>query len=116
MGEKPAFEQTQAADEERKDELWEESRRRTLSLSESDTFWNGNPYAKPIERAGLVVFGLMSLICAILFASIPFQKHFEDGWLVEFLVAFLALLLALKLLRNAFRRDKPKTIATHPDQ
>lgn len=109
MEDKPTVEQIQTDDEERrKDLLWKESRRR--NLSEIDTFWNGNPYAKPIQRAALSVFGLFALILAITFASIPFQKHFEDGGSVAFFIALLLIVVAGKLFLNACRRPKP------PDQ
>jgi hypothetical protein len=115
MEDKPTFEQIQADDEERlKDELWKESRHR--NLSEIDTFWNGNPYATPIQRAGLVVFGLFAVILAVLFASIPSQKHFEEGWSFAFFIAFLLILGAGKLFLNASRRPKQSDRAKQSEE
>jgi hypothetical protein len=115
MEEKPTIEQTQSVDEERyKDELWEESQHR--NLSEIDTFWNGNPYATPIQRAGLVVFGLFAVIFAVLFASIPSQKHFEEGWSFAFFIAFLLILVAGKLFLNACRRPKQSDRAKQSEE
>jgi hypothetical protein len=115
MEEKPTFEQIQADDEERqKDELWEESRHR--NLSEIDTFWNGNPYATPIQRAGLVVFGVFAVIFSALFASIPSQKHFEEGWSFAFFIAFLLILVAGRLFLNALRRPKQSDRAEQSEE
>jgi hypothetical protein len=115
MEDEPTFEQIREDVEERqKNILWEEARRGGTSV---DAFlWKGDPHAKPIQRAGLIVFGLMFLLFAITIASIPFQKDFEDGWPIEFFMAFLALLIALRLFRNAFRRDRSQISASHPDE
>jgi hypothetical protein len=112
MEDKHTFEHVRADIEERqKNILWEEARRGGKSV---DAFlWKGDPHAKPIQRAGLIVFGLTFLILAIVFASIPFQKHFENGWSIEFFIGFVLLLIALRLIRNAFKRDRLRTRANH---
>ena len=66
--------------------------------------WKGDPKAKPIQRAGLVVFGLTFLLIAVGMASTPFQKSFEDGSSIIFIMALLYILLSMRLLRNAFLR------------
>ena len=82
--------------------LWEDARRGGTSV---DAFlWKGDPNAKPIQRIGLVVFAFAFLLFAITIASIPFQKKFEDGWSIDFLMALLASLVSMRLLRNAFLR------------
>jgi len=115
MDDKHTFEHVRAdAEERQKNILWEDARRGGRSV---DAFlWRGDPHAKPIQRAGLIVFGLMFLMLAIACASIPFQKHFEEGWPVEFFMALLAFLIALRLFRNALRRDKPQTPANELDE
>src|SRR5579863_10365152 len=82
--------------------LWEDGR---LGGRSVDAFlWKGDPKAKPIQRAGLVVFGLMFLLPAVVFACVPFQKHFEQGWAIEFILSLFFLLIALRLFRNACLR------------
>ena len=82
--------------------LWEDARQGGKSV---DAFvWNGDRNAKPVQRAGLFVFAVTFLLPAVGFASIPFQKDFEDGWAIEFLFAFLWLLISLRLFRNACLR------------
>jgi hypothetical protein len=84
--------------------LWEDARHGGRSV---DAFlWKGDRNAKPIQRAGLVIFGLMFLLLAVALASIPFQKHFEEGWIIEFVMSFGGLLIALRLFRNACLRPK----------
>jgi peptidoglycan/LPS O-acetylase OafA/YrhL len=91
-------------EEQQKAVLWEDARKGGGSV---DGFlWKGDPRAKPIQRAGLVVFGLMFLLLAVVMASIPFQKHFEGGWPVPWVMGLGCLLIALRLIRNAFRRPK----------
>jgi hypothetical protein len=51
------------------------------------------------------------MLLSLAFSSIPFEKNFEDGWAIEFFMALLLLLLALRFLRNVFlrRHDKRMT-------
>jgi len=87
-------------EEQQKAVLWEDARKGGASV---DGFlWKGDPHAKPIQRAGLVVFGLMFLLLAVAMAPIPFQKHFEEGWPVPWVMGVGCLLIALRLFRNAF--------------
>jgi phosphotransferase system glucose/maltose/N-acetylglucosamine-specific IIC component len=82
--------------------VWPDTMRNGSSV---DAFlWKGDPQAKPIQRAGLVVFGFAFLIFAIVIASIPFEKNFEDGGVIDFLMALFALLISLRLFRNALLR------------
>jgi hypothetical protein len=90
------------AEASQKSILWEDGLRNGTSVDAF--FWRGDPSAKPIQRAGLVVFGIAFLIIAIAIASIPFQKDFEDGSGVAFLIALFALLISLRLFRNALLR------------
>ena len=66
--------------------------------------WRGDPKAKPVQRIGLIVFALTFMLLSLAFSSIPFEKNFEDGWAIEFFMALLLLLLALRFIRNAFLR------------
>ena len=94
--------------------LWEDARQGGKSV---DAFlWRGDPNAKPVQRAGLVVFGFMFLLLSVVFASIPFQKHFEDGWPIELLFALAWLLISLRLFRNACLRPQKSASAAAKDQ
>jgi len=82
--------------------IWSDTIRNGGSV---DAFlWTGDPHAKIIQRTGLVVFGIMFLLFAVVIASIPFEKNFEDGSAVDFLMALIPLLISLRLFRNALLR------------
>src|ERR1700735_2289507 len=82
--------------------LWPDTLRNGATI---DAFlWKGDPNAKPIQRAGLVVFAFVFFLISVAMASVPFQKKFEDGFGVFFFVALLFFLLSVRLLRNAFLR------------
>ena len=99
-----SFEEVRAeVESSQKSILWEGARRGGRSV---DAFlWKGDPNAKPIQRMGLIVFALAFLLISIAAASVPFAKHFGDGWAVEFLMAAAALGISARLIRNALRRS-----------
>ena len=105
MEDKCSFEQVRAEVEAKQEGiLWEKAHKNGVSV---DAFlWKGDPHAKPVQRAGLVVFAVFFLLAAIAFASIPFQRKFEDGWSLVIFLSFVFLLLSLRLFFNAFRRSK----------
>ena len=95
--------------EQQKAVLWEDTLKRGRSV---DAFlWRGDMKAKPVQRAGLIIFACMFLLLAVAFGSVPFQKHFEYGWPIEFLFAIGLFLISARLFRNAFLRDKTPRIA-----
>jgi hypothetical protein len=80
--------------------LWEDALKGGKSV---DAFlWNGAPNAKPIQRAGLVVFALLFLLPAVLLIATPFAKRFEDGSAICLFLAAVPLLISARLLRNVF--------------
>lgn len=85
--------------------VWPDTMRNGSSV---DAFlWNGDPHAKPVQRAGLVIFGSMFLLISVGFAVVPFAKNFEDGWgisFIEFLIGLFFLFISLRLFRNAILR------------
>ena len=82
--------------------VWPDTVRNGSSV---DAFlWKGDPHAKPIQRAGLIVFAFMFLFFAIVIASLAFQKGFGDGWKIDLIMALPALLISMRLFRNAFLR------------
>jgi hypothetical protein len=84
--------------------VWPDTLRNGRSV---DAFlWRGDPHAKPIQRAGLVVFGLTFLLLAIAIGSVPFDRGFPDGWVADFLMALIGLLISMRLFRNAFLGSK----------
>jgi hypothetical protein len=100
----PEFEQIREETEaKQRSTLWEDRLGNGRSVDEF--LWKGDPKAKPIQRAGLLVFGFTFFLIAIGIASIPFQKKFEDGWTIDFLLALFSLLIAICLFRNAFLRS-----------
>jgi len=103
MEEPKRFEQIgQEVEDSQRATVWPDTIRNGSSI---DAFlWRGDPNAMPIQRAGLVVFALAFLLLAIVFATIPFQKKFEEGWVIEFCLALLLLLVSMRLIRNAFLR------------
>jgi hypothetical protein len=105
MEDKPSFEQVRA-DVEAKQEgiLWEKAHKNGVSV---DAFlWKGDPHAKPVQRAGLVVFALFCLMVVVSIVSIHFQKKDEDDSVADLFVAFAFFLLSMRLLYNAVRRQK----------
>jgi hypothetical protein len=101
----PGFEQVrEAAEDQQKATLWQDQLRNGRSI---DAFlWKGDPNARPIQRAGLVVFGLTFFLLATIMGSIPFQQKFQDDSGILLLIALFALLLSLRLFRNAFLRPQ----------
>jgi hypothetical protein len=94
-------------EERQKAILWEDARRGGAGV---DAFlWKGDPHAKPVQRAGLIVFACTFLLLGVCFVSIPFQKHFEDGWGMYFFIALILVLIAARLIRNVFLRPKHST-------
>ena len=93
--------------------LWEDARRGGVRVDEF--LWKGDPHAKPVQRVGLILFALVFLSIAIVFASIPFEKNFDDGWPIEFIFALIGFLVSLKLVRNAFLRP-PKHLANEQNE
>ena len=109
----PQFDQIRTEVEARQRSiLWEDGLRNGKSV---DAFlWHGDPKAKPIQRAGFLVFGFMFLLLSVGFFCIPFQKGSHHGNLVPIPIAVLLLFVALRLFRNALLRrlrqhDKNKT-------
>ncbi|HKF48564.1 MAG TPA: hypothetical protein VKB38_14495 [Terracidiphilus sp.] len=96
------FEQVRAQiDAKQKAILWDDARKGGAAVDAF--FWKGDPNARPIQRAGLIVFAMAFLLFSLAIASIPFEKHFEDGWSVDFLMAAGALAISARLIRNALR-------------
>ncbi|HTM18087.1 MAG TPA: hypothetical protein VL135_14335 [Terracidiphilus sp.] len=70
-----------------------------------ELLWKGDRRAKPVQRAALVLYGLMFLLMASVGAVVAWKLH--DNWLPRLILISLAYLFAgvsIRLMRNAFRR------------
>ena len=108
MNEKPTFDDVRRDLEDRqKSILWEDALKGGRSV---DAFlWKGDPKAKPVQRAGLVVFGLSFLLIAVVgfvvgFASSPFGRRYDETWVIPLVLGGACLFISLRLFRNAFLR------------
>jgi len=76
--------------------------------------WKGDPNAKPVQRIGLIIFAIFSLLLAVFILAIPFEKNFEDGSSIVFLAALIPILLTVRLLSNAFLRPPKHPVDNEP--
>jgi hypothetical protein len=67
--------------------------------------WKGDREAKPVQRAGLVVFALQFLALGISVTAPRFGNH-NGGANPGFLIGLVYLLISLRLLRNAFLQSE----------
>lgn len=98
------------AESRQKAVLFEDARRGGRSVDEF--LWKGDPNAKPIQRAGLVVFGLMFLVLGTCLAAILFAHEGTISkmigaafWLIGFYIGIRLLLNAL-FKRKSNRKDE----------
>jgi len=83
--------------------VWPDTLRNGLSV---DAFlWKGDPHAKPVQRAGLIIFALTFLLLAIAMLSAFIAKRSEDGSFLGLLLSLGSFLISIRLLRNAFLRS-----------
>jgi phosphotransferase system glucose/maltose/N-acetylglucosamine-specific IIC component len=72
--------------------------------SVDDFLWKGDPNAKPIQRAGLVVFGLTFWLLGILLIAISWAKDEGIATVIGSLIGSAFVLVAIRLFWNAFLR------------
>jgi hypothetical protein len=72
--------------------------------------WKGDPHAKQVQRAALLVFACTCIILTIIFVSDAMENHFEGGSKLAVGRATLLVFIAIRFIRNAFLRPK------HTDQ
>jgi hypothetical protein len=103
MDDDPSFDQIREDIEaKQRNTLWPDTFRNSAII---DAFlWKGDPNAKPVQRIGLIILALFSLLICLFLTTVPFQKSFEDGSSIVFLAALIPFLIAMRLLRNAFLR------------
>jgi phosphotransferase system glucose/maltose/N-acetylglucosamine-specific IIC component len=96
--------------EEIRDEI--EAKQRTLLFEDGlnagksvDEFlWKGDPNAKPIQRAGLMVFAITFWFLGVVMIAIGWARDEGLACLVTSLVGLASVLISIRLLRNAFLR------------
>lgn len=82
--------------------LWPDALRAGRSV---DAFlWRGDPKAKPIQRAGLVVFAVTYWLLGVLFIAMGWARYEGFACLVTSLIGSAFVLLSIRLVRNAFLR------------
>lgn len=103
MDDDPSFRQIREDVEARqRNTVWPDTFRNSAII---DAFlWKGDPNAKPVQRIGLIILSCFSLLLCLFLITVPFQKKFEGASSIVFLAALIPLLVAMRLLRNAFLR------------
>ena len=103
MAKHPQFEEIREEIEvKQKAILWPDALRGGRSV---DAFlWRGDPKAKPIQRAGLVVFAVTYWFLGVLFIAMGWARYEGAACLVTSLIGSTFVLLSIRLLRNAFLR------------
>jgi hypothetical protein len=84
--------------------LWPDYLRANRNVFEF--LWKGDPKAKPIQRAGLIVFGVMNAVSGFFWISLCLTK--TDDWISRFfgfLIGLVSALVSIRLFRNAFLRQ-----------
>jgi hypothetical protein len=66
--------------------------------------WHGDPKATPVQRAGLIIFGLFWLSCAYLWLDSFFHSDPEERGILQPIPGIVLGLLAARIFRNAFLR------------
>jgi hypothetical protein len=113
MEEKSSFEQTRAdLEAKQKAVLWEDQFRNNRSIT--DFLWHGDPNAKPVQRAALILFGVLLLLYSAIAVLTWFEKQTEDRSLLSFAFALVALMISARLFCNAFRHS-PKSAQNHDE-
>jgi hypothetical protein len=106
------FEQIrQETEDKQKNTLWEDGLRNGKSVDEF--LWKGDLNAKPIQRAGLVVFAMMFWFGGV-FITADFWSKYSDnesflGCFFGSLIGLAFVALSIRLFFNAFRRKKRNT-------
>jgi hypothetical protein len=72
--------------------------------SVDDFLWNGDPRAKPIQRAGLALFGTLFLILASVGFGVGYTQDNWPGRTIGIAIGSLAGIAGVRYMRNAFRR------------
>ncbi|MGA3370453.1 MAG: hypothetical protein ABSC48_01705 [Terracidiphilus sp.] len=109
MSYKPEFEQIREEIEaKQRSILWPDGLRAGKSVDEF--LWKGDPKAKPIQRAGLIVFAVTYWLLGVLMIAICWARA-NDEWAARFLGSLIGaafVLVSIRLFLNAFLRpEKP---------
>ena len=94
--------------------LFEDARRGGRSVDEF--LWKGDPNAKPIQRAGLAVFGLMFLVLGTCLAAILFAHEGNISKIIGAAFWLIGFYIGTRLLLNAFSKRNANRKDEHADQ
>jgi hypothetical protein len=96
------------AEARQKNILWEDQFRNNRNVT--SFLWRGDPNARPVQRAGLLVFGLLFLVFPVLAVSSWFENGRDERSFLAFVFALVCFVIAGRLFRNALvkpvRRSK----------
>jgi phosphotransferase system glucose/maltose/N-acetylglucosamine-specific IIC component len=109
MEEEPRFEQVRAEIEaKQKSILWEDGLRNGRSVDEF--FWKGDPKAKPVQKAGLVVFAVFFWLLGVFLIASVWAREEWGGRFFGSLMGLAIVLVSIRLFFNAILKPK-----RHPD-
>jgi hypothetical protein len=97
--------------------LWEDGVRNGKSVDEF--LWKGDPNAKPVQRAGLIVFATFFGLFGVLAIVASIWSQTKDEWIGRFLGTLIGIgltLVAIRLFLNAFRRSKKQPVDNTEDE
>src|SRR6266568_910430 len=107
MEEEPRFEHVRAELEaKQKSILWEDGRRNGKSVDEF--LWKGDPYAKPVQRAGLVIFALTFWILGVFLAAELWARESWAGRFIGTLIGCALVAVSIRLFFNSLLRPKKR--------
>ena len=87
--------------------LWEDRFRNNRTVTRF--LWHGDPSASLIQRAGTILFALILLLCSTIAVLSWLQNEPDNRTYLSFVFAFVMLLVAGRLFRNAIMKRKLRT-------
>jgi hypothetical protein len=84
--------------------LWEDQSRNNYPIIRF--LWHGDPKAARLQRAGLVLFGLVCLMCSTIAVLSWLDNEQDNRTYLSFVFALVMLLIAGRLFWNALIKPK----------
>ena len=111
MDEPKSFEQIrQEVEQSQNATVWPDTLRNGRSI---DAFlWHGDPNAKPIQRAGLLVFAVTFWLLGVFFIALSLASDEWGGKIIGSLMGLSGVLLSIRLFFNAFLKLKNRSEAS----
>jgi hypothetical protein len=88
--------------------LWTDGLRAGKSVDE--LLWKGDPKAKPVQRAGMIVFAVFFWFMGVFIIAESYARSEDDifGQSLGVLMGSIGVIISIRLFFNAFRRqEKP---------